>query len=107
MTVLEQMLAQVAVAEVNASTKCVTCIRNTNQKYCYDERIGTGQCCDLDDTDSAGCNQKENAQLFCSTDKTITTSSLYEVCPHNPDQCDTKMLKVNNTVRGKTLSEES
>ena len=61
----------------------------------------------MTDTNSPGCNQGENPQIICSTDKIITHSSMYEVCPHNPDQCDTKMLAVNNEMHGVTLGEDS
>ena len=56
MTAQEQLLAQAAVNTVNASASCLTCVRNLDQKYCYDGVTGIGQCCDIGDIDSPGCN---------------------------------------------------
>ena len=64
-------------------------------------------CCAMTDTESEGCNQGQNAKIICSTDKIITKSSMYEVCPHNADQCDTKMLAMNNEMHGTVLDQSS
>ena len=102
MTEVDMMLAQAKLAEqsVDGSTKCLTCLRSIDQKYCYDSETGAGKCCLIEDIDSDGCNQKANSDLVCSTDKIISKSSICEVCPHNPDQCDTKLLYLNNQQWG-------
>ena len=104
MTELELLLAQASSAALQdgaqAGSTCLTCVRSPDQKYCYDARAGTGACCAMSDLDSAGCNQKENPQIICSTDKLVAKSSAYEVCPHDPVQCDTEMLEVNNKMHG-------
>ena len=82
---------------------CLTCVRNSNLKYCYDSASGAGKCCDSTDTRSHGCDQQKNPRLVCSTDKIIARSAAYEVCPHNADQCDTKTLVLNNETTGKLL----
>ena len=87
MSELESMLALAQVSDdgVKADAKCLTCVRSTDQKYCYDTHTGAGTCCAMSDLDSEGCNQQENPRIVCSTDKLIARSSAYEVCPHDPD----------------------
>lgn len=104
---LAQAHVKTLASDVNGSEGCLTCLRDTAQKYCYDSQTGAGLCCGMTDTDSIGCNQAENPQIICSTDKIITHSSMYEVCPHNADQCDTKMLAVNNEMHGAILDDSS
>ena len=58
------MLAQAKVAAASAdkagakSASCLTCLRNTKQKYCYDpySSIASSTCCEMDDFDTDGCN---------------------------------------------------
>lgn len=59
-TQLETILAQAKVVSADASvakdSTCLTCVRSTSQKYCYDSKTGAGQCCPMNDIDSKGCN---------------------------------------------------
>ena len=110
MTTEELLLAQSVSSQatsLSTNTKCLTCVRDATQKYCYNSQTGAGKCCSMSDIDSDGCNQHQNEKIICSTDKIIARSSPYEVCPHDANQCDTKMLMVNRTIHGKTLSEAS
>ena len=36
----------------------------------------------------------------------VARSSGYEVCPHNPEQCDTKTLELNNNTWGEQATDE-
>ena len=104
MTELQQMLAQVRARKLSATSNssCLTCLRNSSQKYCYDSRTGDGECCAMD-SESKHCDQSKNPRLVCSTDKIIARSAGYEVCPHDAKQCDTKTLVLNNETTGKLL----
>ena len=104
MSELEQMLAQVRARRESesANSGCLTCVRNSNLKYCYDSRTGEGECCALDSA-SKHCDQSKNPRLVCSTDKIVARSAAYEVCPHDAKQCDTKTLVLNNETTGKLM----
>ena len=62
MTEVELMLSQAATAETDfwnydADAGCLSCVRSTDLKFCYDSISGSGKCCEMTDLDSAGCNQ--------------------------------------------------
>ena len=52
------MLAQgsLSQAESSASLSCLSCVRSTDHKYCYNSHTLTGKCCDANDLASEGCN---------------------------------------------------
>ena len=111
MSEVHRLLAQAkAIQESTASkqsTSCLDCVRSADLKYCYDAETGAGKCCSMNDLESKGCNREENPRIVCSTDKLIAASAPYEVCPHNQDQCDTKMLFLNNRMQGHSLDDHS
>ena len=84
----------------SSSHNCLTCLRDADKKYCYSRRTGAGKCCGIADIDTEGCSAETDKNILCSTDKVVARSSGYEVCPHNPEQCDTKTLDLNNNTWG-------
>ena len=90
---------------LDSNQSCVSCLRDPQQKYCYNKRTGIGLCCELEDEETSGCSSASGSNIFCSTDKGVALSSGFEVCPHKQDQCDTRTLELNNATWGERASD--